>query len=440
MLADKNPTTQVIILGKFYSKLYSLPRLRQAWRVVQQNGLASKSPQTRQEIEEFSANIDRHLQRIIRQLKASKFVFPPSLGVAAQKKGKSSKRPIVISPVKNRIVQRAILDVIQEIPEIKAIQDSRFNYGGVLKLGVPEAINAAYDASIDHGYFIRTDIKSFFINIPRDRALRIISKHVDDLEFNDLLEQATITELINIAALGRDSELFPLENIGVAQGSCLSPLLCNLLLHDFDKKMNGRGIKCIRYIDDFILFAKNKEYAIKALHDAIRILDKMKLEIYIPSNDSDKAEQGLTKDGFDFLGCNIKRNRVRPTNKATKNLIDKIKSIAELSLKAISQPESAIKNKNTYKDALVDISNTIRGWGNTYFFCTDDQLMSNLDQHIAQLIGKFDTSYQSRIKKLTQTDLMRIRGIYLLQDCKKQKETDDESLRNKVAKYKNLNT
>ena len=417
-------------LGDLYKKLRSVKRLRKAWSVVYRNGMSSKSQETKAIIEEFSLNAETHLARIAKQLLKSKFRFSPSIGIAVKKPNKpNSKRPLVISPVENRILQRAILDIIQQIPSIRQIQEANFNYGGVNEKGVQLAIYHSYDESIKKPYFIKTDIKAFFVNIPRDKALKIITDQIDDDDFNDILTQATITELDNIASLGSDKSLFPLEDMGVAQGSCLSPLLCNLLLHEFDKKMNSRGVRCIRYIDDFILFASSKSSAIKAFDSAKNDLKKFNLDVYDPRTDKDKAEQGYSKDGFEFLGCHIRPDRIRPADKEVKRLKEKVSEIISKSLLATSDPSKALKERKTYKDALVEISNTIRGWGNSYAFCTDDQLMQNIDSAISEKIDNFNLTYKNRLNKLSKADKKRMMGIFLLQDAKKEDANDPKTLR-----------
>ena len=407
-------------MGRLYDNVRKANRLRSAWRVIFQNGISSKSFETRNEILDFADDAEKHLSRIGRQLLQDRFHFAPQHGIAVNKKNKpGKKRPIVKSPIPNRIVQRAILDVLQELPEIKIIQESQFNFGGVSEIGVPQAITKAYQLSIDYPYFIRTDICAFFVNIPRDVALQKITSITFDEKFNSLLQQATVTELDNLVTLGRDGELFPLEGKGVAQGSCLSPLLCNVLLHDFDKQMNGRGVVCIRYIDDFILFAKNKTYAFKALASAQSHLAKLNLEVYDPRNSPDKAEHGNSVNGFEFLGCDVKRDRVSPTKKCRSRLMERVGLIFRNALNSTSDPIQAISDRRSYAETISTLSNTIRGWGNTYAFCTDDRLMVSIDSSLDEKIAKFNQTYKRLLTHKKPEDKRRLLGIFLLQDCKK---------------------
>jgi RNA-directed DNA polymerase len=153
-------------VGKLYRKVCKPETLWRAWSVVLENGRTSRSARTRADIAEFAAEAPRHLQSIAWKLQRGKYQFEPAHGVAIPKKNKADKRPVVMAPIPNRIVQRAILDVVQLIPTIKEKLKRGRNFGGIEGVGVPKAVKEAYLAARKAGYFIRTDIKSFFDNIP----------------------------------------------------------------------------------------------------------------------------------------------------------------------------------------------------------------------------------------------------------------------------------
>ncbi len=393
--------------------------LHHAWSVIYANGIRSESANTRSEVADFASDARRELDRIERKLREGKFIFPPAFGIAIKKKAGNKKRPIVKSPIPSRIVQRAILDVIQKLPEIKNKLAQHHNFGGIEGVGVPSAIEEAYKASLSHAYFIRSDIKSFFDKIPRDLALGKITCITKEPDFDTLLKKATDTELSNLKQLGRDGELFPLQKIGVAQGSCLSPLLCNLLLEDFDLLMNQRNVICVRYIDDFILFAKNKEYAFKALNSGRAFLKAMDLDCYDPVSETRKAEHGLCRDGFAFLGCDVRPNQIRPSAKNRKILLSRLSGLFNDSISMVGTPVEAIHKKKTYADTLISAGNSVRGWGNTYSFCTDDRLMDAIDLQIDEELRRFNKSFKQAIANQSAQDRRRLLGLFLLADCKR---------------------
>lgn len=391
--------------------------------------MQSESRETRAEILGFAEDAETRLQRIARRLQQRTFRFSPARGIAIPKKSNpAKKRPIVKAPVENRIVQRAILDVLQALPEIKARLQARRNFGGIAEIGVPDAIEAAYTAARRSRYFIRTDIKAFFDNIPRDRAVAKITKFTAQAEFDDLLKRATDTELDNLNQLGRDRDLFPLASFGVAQGSCLSPLLCNLLLEEFDDRMNGRGIVCVRYIDDFILFASDAAKAFKTLANAQKYLGTIHLDVYDPRTHSDKAEHGSVSGGFTFLGCEVSPERVRPSQESSRRLLSKIDAALKEAIGATGNPTNAVHAHNTYSDTLAKVSNTIRGWGNTYSFCTDDRLFQSIEGEIELRLSRFEQRYRRIVEKKRPRDRRRLLGVFLLEDCKK-----DDRIRKLIA-------
>lgn len=393
-----------------------------AWLHVREKARKSTSADTRASAQRFAAAEVRNIERISEQLRSGKFKFAPAKPVLITKAGKKTKRPVVIAPVESRIVQRALLDIIQAQPAIAAVLKAGLNFGGVEgpEFGVPAAVRKAQITAHTKSYYIRTDIKSFFTKVPRAIALEKVLKVVTDGALRECLKNATDTELEDVAHLGDDVRLFPLHDEGVAQGSCLSPLLCNLLLSDFDAAMNGRGVVCIRYIDDFILFATSRKSAFKALAAAREHLQELGLDVYDPESDDEeerrKADHGRVSEGFDFLGCTVRGDVIRPAEKNRDRLRGKVKQIFDDALGAIADPVAAM-TRNTYADAVRTAGLVVRGWGNTHSFCNDRQIMQAEDGNLGTLFDTFNRSAKQRLDRLSHTDRRRALGFFLLQDC-----------------------
>ena len=162
---------------------------------------------------------------------------------------------------------------------------------------------------------------------------------ISDHEFECLLEKATDVELENLSRLGSSASLFPSYEIGVAQGCCLSPLLGNILLEDFDRELNGRGIVCIRYIDDFVVLGSDKHNVEAAFKSGLRILARHGLTAYDPKLSTDKAGMGEVRHGFEFLGCSIRPGMISPGGKSRRRVVEVVKTALDRSLVLLNQLE-----------------------------------------------------------------------------------------------------
>lgn len=408
----------------YYKKVCSRKTLRAAWRVVYSNGINSDKEETRRLVKDFSIGIETHLERIYRQLLKDKFRFPPSEGIPIPRKGKTP-RPLVKSPIQSRIVQRAILEVLQSAPALEPYYKNSTSFGGIKGkgLGVPGAVKTVY-AAIETGakYYIRSDIDSFFTKIPRKIVLAKISAVISDHKFECLLEKATDVELDNLSWLGSSASLFPSYEIGVAQGCCLSPLLGNILLEDFDKELNGRSVTCIRYIDDFVVLGPDRHKVEAAFKSGMRILARHGLTAYDPKLSTDKAGMGEIRHGFEFLGCNIRPGMISPARKSRRRIIEAVKAVLDKSLVMLDQPELLRRNDLTAVDTLASVTNILEGWGNQYAFCNDREVLKHLDSEVNGLIANYWKAISRRYAKFmidkNLVDSRRLLGVHLLIDSK----------------------
>lgn len=397
--------------------------LERAWNQVRANATQSPSNDTRAEAKAFELDATSKLKSIQSRLAKESFVFKPSKGLTLGIKN----RPVVVAPIESRIVQRAILDTIQAIPEVKQILHTGFNFGGIdgPGYGVQAAVAKAVGECQKDGYFIRTDIKSFFVDVPRNEAAQRLAAHFShDPAFKKLFDSAIKTEIIETARLDGLMGLFPLADAGVAQGSCLSPLLCNYLLHDFDMSMNARNVVCIRYIDDFILFAPNKKAAQQAFDSGLVMLGKLGLKAYNPFDPADvkKAEHGRSSHGFNFLGCEIMPTSVRPSKEKQQELIESVKTLYDNCIKSMKDPQAAVDSANqilSFAGTALAASRTVRGWGNSYAFCSDDRLMMSLDIELDKQLIDFRKRFTQATATFSPAMRRRALGVFALSDCRK---------------------
>jgi retron-type reverse transcriptase len=385
--------------SKLLKKAFSLDNLERSWRVIHENGRSSLSDDVRNEIEKFSEDASANLRRLQRRLATNRFAFAAAKGVTIEKRDASGKpsgrfRPIVCAPVESRIVQRALLNVLLEVPALKPFIETAYSFGGLRKKaqdqsrtaqslsGVPAAINSVL-RSIEAGsrFFIVADIAAFFTKIPKPAVRAIVSDAVSDDEFMSFFDKAIAVELANMAQLRERADAFPIEAIGVAQGNSLSPLLGNILLHDFDAALNAGDCSCFRYIDDFIITAPSAGAANARLKRARALLDAFGMQLSV-----EKTAQGAVRlqDGIEFLGIQICPGFVRPTGKAQLKLLSKVDAVLERGRQALLGVRKGqhVHQSDSFLETMRRVSGTVDGWGKHYWFCNDRQVLKALDLKI----------------------------------------------------------
>lgn len=408
-----------------YDRVRIKSNLRKAWAKVRQKGLASKSYKTREETKTFELRSETHLNTIQKQLQKRKFAFSPAQGIAQPKPGKADKRPIVISQTRDRVVQRAILNVLQDHKPLGPFFQIETSFGGIKDRGVPDAMRMLHE-EIGQGctHFIRSDIKSFFTKIPKSEVTSKIDSVVDDVELLNLFSNAIHTDLANLTSLSsEDRGLFPLFDVGVAQGSSLSPLAGNILLSDFDREMNQGDIRCIRYIDDFILLGPSEKAVNAAFRRAIKLLAEFDLEAYSPATNPDKAESGSTSSMFTFLGCDVRPGMIQPGKKTRRRLLKNVQDTLNESAAMMGKPDLVKQKRLSVIETLISTNNIMLGWGNQYAFCNSEQLMSELDLAVDSMISGYLSKYRNAHAKQAKTDskkhIRRLLGVHLLSDSKR---------------------
>ena len=398
-----------------------------AWLAIKRNARTSKSKDTRDEIAAFEADLASNLRRLSRELQQHRFVFPPARGVKIpkDKKNKTSFRPLVVAKVESRIVQRAVHDVLVSVPAIQKFVNTPYSFGGIKKrqedelAAVPAAIRAVLDG-IGSGakFVIRSDIEKFFTRIPKSAVTEIVAGVVEDEEFTELFTRSIAVELENMAQLREHANAFPIEDIGVAQGNSLSPLLGNLFLYDFDSKLNMRpDVRCIRYIDDFIILAPTKELAENTFAKAKRMLEKLGM-----SASPDKTQRAAIEAGFEFLGIDLSNGFIRPTKKAQERVLASIESTLNESRIAFREHNRTgeLPNAQSLLGSLRKVAGIMQGWGKHYRFCNDSKCFERLDLRVENLIRTYLSVYREERGRSDDAGRWRLLGIEAFAQIKRE--------------------
>lgn len=411
-------------MGKYFERATKRDALKAAWLRIRQNGQASPSFETRSQIAHFDQDADRNIGRLQSRLRSGRFEFDPHVGVLKPKASGNGRRGIVMASVLNRIVERALLDCLQDkCAYVREVLEVPTSVGGVPHRSVPHGlaeINRAFDDQ--KVWFARSDISGFFDNIPRTNVIAEIGKHVDDEEFLALLTRATTVVLANEATLGEERDCFPTDELGVAQGSPLSPLFGNLLLRDFDERFNGRGIVCIRFIDDFVLLGASETSVAKAFVSARSCLAELGLSCHDPygaNANRAKSERGSVAAGFDFLGYRIEPGLLQPSSRARKKILAAVDEQLRIGRRGISdclREANSLAHRQRYAQTLDMIDRVLKGWGNAFSYGNSKATMSDIDRKIDVKLAHFRQWVVSRTRSLSEEQRRRAGGVCLVAD------------------------
>ena len=143
---------------------------------------------------------------------------------------------------------------------------------------------------------------------------------------------------------------FTETEVGSPQGGVISPLISNIYLNQFDQRMMAKGIRIVRYADDILIFAKDKETAGNYKAYATKILEEeLKLKV-----NQKKTKLTSVREGVTFLGFVICERCVIVNLKRVKRFKDKIRAITK-------------RNSGRQLEAVIkELNPVLRGWLNYY--------------------------------------------------------------------------
>ena len=400
--------------------------LYKAWRHVEARASSSKDGDTKEALASFRQNPGKQLKQIQSDLAQKTFVFAPQRGVLKKRSGGKRPRPLVIAPIANRIVQRAVLEVCQSDEKkirqclglLPTLIEQPTSVGGLPEKGVNDAIQQIKSAIMNGAkWYVRSDLHDFFRHVSKDKIKSFLEENIVEFEFVELFMHALSTELSNEESVRQELDLFPLGEEGVPQGSALSALCANIILAKFDQKLNGRGITTIRYLDDFVILAPTKATADKVWTRALALLKEVNLEAHDPDKNNGKASRGKIADGFEYLSFRIDLENVAPSRDARGKFIDGITKFIADSKASIQAAGSDVRRAQPmYLQSLVLLDRRIRGWGDAFSSTTLRVVFSQLDSEIDKKVQDYNSWFVRHTKEVAMKGRRRKLGIALLSD------------------------
>ena len=225
-------------------------------------------------------------------------------------------RLLGIPTVTDRLIQQAIAQVLSRIYDPTF---SNHSYGFRPNRSAHDAIREA-KGFIKEGYrwVVDMDLEKFFDKVNHDRLMGTLAKRITDKPLLKLIRRY-LQSGVMINGVVMDT------NQGTPQGGPLSPLLSNIVLDEFDKELEKRGHKFVRYADDCNIYVKTKRAGERVMKSIRNFIEK-KLRLKVNEKKSTVDRPWKCK----FLGFSFTPNtesKVRIAKQSIKRMKAKIQEI-----------------------------------------------------------------------------------------------------------------
>jgi RNA-directed DNA polymerase len=310
--------------------------------------------------EELPDFLKRHWPAIKAQLLAGTYQPQVIKRVEIPKPGSQEKRKLGIPCVIDRLIQQAILRVLQWRwdPTFSA-----FSYGFRPRRSAHQAVAQA-QAYIEQGYNVVVDIdlEKFFDQVCHDRLMSRLAERIADKRRLKLIRdylQAGILE---------DGMITPTE-AGTPQGSPLSPFLSHVVVDELDKELEARGHRFCRYADDSNIYVRSMRAGERVMARISRFITR---RLKVKVNESKSAvdrPQNRSFLGFSFTGGRApKRRKIAP------NALGQFKArVKELTRRTQGRSLGHV---------IATLSAYLRGWIGYCGFCQTPAVLRDLDSGI----------------------------------------------------------
>ena len=331
-------------------------------KVVSNKGAAGVDSMTTAEVESYYFT---HGFEIITQIK-NKIYKPLPVRRVYIPKPNGKKRPLGIPAVKDRVIQQSLACALSDIYEPHF---SDYSYGFRKGRSQHDAMNKVLEYLNDgYEWVIDLDIEKYFDTVNHDKLVSILRERVkDDITLH------LIRSILNSGVM-EDGLVSPSEE-GVPQGSPVSCVLSNIYLDKFDKELEARGLRFVRFADDVNIFVKSEMSAERVMKSISSWLER-KLFLKVSAT---KTKVVRPKDS-NFLGFTFVKSKdgwkCKPMDDRKKRLYSKCRAVL-IRRKAVAVPLSV-----TFKR----VNEIVRGWINYFRISSMKMFMKEFGQWLRHKI------------------------------------------------------
>ncbi|PSR20312.1 MAG: group II intron reverse transcriptase/maturase [Sulfobacillus acidophilus] len=281
-----------------YGQLLSYQRLYAAWLKVEANRGAGGVDGV--SVSAFSDRLEENLRLLLHQLQTKTYRPLPVLRRYIPKPN-GKQRPLGLPAIRDKIVQQAVVDILQPLYETvfhPASVGFRPNKGAFNAFGriihwMEQGYIWVYDA----------DIQGYFEAIDHRLLMRLLQQRIADRSILDLVWQWLKAGVV-------ENGVRSVAKSGSPQGGVISPLLANIYLNELDWELEQAGVPFVRYADDFLVFAKDAEGAQRGSALVEAVMHRLKLTLAPEKTQTVHLKEQLGPEGrtipeLEYLGVVI---------------------------------------------------------------------------------------------------------------------------------------
>jgi len=369
-----------------YDKVYRRDILEFAYRCCRANsGAPGADGQSFKDIEEYGET--RWLDELTETLRTNTYRVDAIRRVYIPKPD-GQQRPLGIPSVRTRVVQTAVMLVLEPIFEADLPPEQ---YAYRAKRSALDAVRHVHRLLYaGHTHVIDADLSGYFDSIPHHELLKSVARRVSDKRILRLVKdwlQAPVEEADERGRVRRTTRNKD-EGRGCPQGASISPLLANLYMRRFILGWKSLGnekrfqAKIVNYADDFVICCRGcAEQAATAMRD---MMTKLKLTV----NEEKTRICRVPQEHFDFLGYTLGRCWSRKTGRAYIGTWPSRKKVRRLCREISEQT----KRRWTWRDHETQVATLNRmliGWSNYFCLGPVSPSYEAIDRHCRQRLRQW---------------------------------------------------
>jgi group II intron reverse transcriptase/maturase len=313
------------------------------------------------QVNELETYLQGNRERLINQIRTGRYI-PQAIRGQEIPKGNGKVRVLGIPTVVDRMLQQAVLRILMPGYEYMF---SEYSYGFRPKRNTHQAVGKSLEY-INSGYqhIVEIDLKGFFDEVDHVLLLQLLYRKVKCKATMTLIRRWLRVPIEQKGKLVKRRK-------GVPQGSPISPLLSNIVLHELDEYMEKQGMKFVRYADDFSIYCKTKSQAKRQGNEIYKYLrDKLKLPI-------NREKSGIRRPvNFQILGYGF----VPTYGKGEKGKYQLI--VSKKRWKILKSKLKELTRKTTpmsFDERIEKVIEVSRGWINYFKYARIKQKLIEVD-------------------------------------------------------------